>query len=72
MRPGPNAELSGEIIMDWLHKEGWTVAHSKRNGGWVTQATKGSKRISTSGITLEEARSRATEEAKNLDLEVIK
>jgi len=64
MRTFPSPESSGEIVLDWLHDEGWTVAHSLRNGEWVIEAARSSQRISTTGTTLEEAWYRATEQAR--------
>ncbi|MGC3971124.1 MAG: hypothetical protein QM775_28440 [Pirellulales bacterium] len=55
----PSPESSGEIILDWLHEEGWTVVHSQRNDEWIIEATKGDRRVESSGTTLEEAWFRA-------------
>jgi hypothetical protein len=66
MRFFPTPESSGEIVLDWLHQEGWTVAHSQCNGEWSVEAIKGIQRIKTIGTTLEHAWYRATEQAKLL------
>jgi len=64
MRSIPTPESSGEIVLDWLHDEGWSVAHAKRNGEWTVVATRGNQQIKTWGKSLEEAWYRATEQAR--------
>ncbi len=64
MRFFPTPESSGEIVLDWLHEEGWTVAHAQRNGEWIVEANKNNRQIKTTGKTLEQAWYRATEQAR--------
>jgi hypothetical protein len=57
----PNADSSPEIVLDWLHNEGWSLKHANVDGQWQVTGSKGAKYINAIGATLEEAWLRATE-----------
>jgi hypothetical protein len=61
----PNADSTPDVVLDWLHDEGWSVDHSHREGVWSVVATRGSQHIKVIGKTLEEAWYLATEQARH-------
>lgn len=61
MRPLPEPESSAEIVLDWLHEEGWSLSHAAVQDGWEVTGTNGQRTIRATGTTLEEAWMRATE-----------
>lgn len=64
MRAIPNGDSTADVVLDWLHEEGWSIDHSNQNGVWIVTGTRGSQKIRTTGGSLEEAWMRATEQAQ--------
>lgn len=60
----PNADSSPDVVLDWLHDQGWSINHAVQDGKWHVTGTKGSHQIRTIGATLEEAWLHATEQAR--------
>jgi hypothetical protein len=60
MRPLPPPESSGEIVLDWLHEEGWSLSHTTTNGVWEVTGVNGERIVKAQGATLEEAWMKAT------------
>jgi hypothetical protein len=64
MRDLPPPGSSADVVLDWLHEEGWNLAHAGQEGECVVTGSKSGKSIRTTGKTLEEARLLATEQAR--------
>ena len=60
----PTADSSPDVVLDWLHDQGWSISHSVQNGEWIVIGTKGTQQMRTVGTTLEEAWLQATEKAR--------
>jgi hypothetical protein len=60
MRPLPEPESSAEIVLDWLHDEGWSLSHTTVNGVWEVTGYNGDRTVKAQGTTLEEAWMKAT------------
>jgi hypothetical protein len=62
----PNADSSPDIVLDWLHEEGWSLKHATIDGQWQVTGSKGSQIIRALGATLEEAWLKATEQVRTV------
>ena len=60
-------ESSPDVVLDWLHENGWSISHGMEQGHWTVSGTRGSQHIKAQGSSLEEAWLRATELAGHLD-----
>lgn len=67
MRDLPPPESSGEIVLDWLHSEGWTVEHRETCGRWMVTGFKDDMKINATGGSLEEAWLSATAQAQRCE-----
>lgn len=62
----PNADSSPDIVLDWLHDEGWSLKHAAIDGRWQVTGCKGTHIIRALGATLEEAWLKATEQVRTV------
>lgn len=58
-----SADSSPEILLDWLHTDGWSLGHKSVGDEWHVTGSKGDRHIRGIGKTIEEAWFKATEQA---------
>ena len=54
-----------DVVLDWLHENGWSMSHSLEHGHWTVSGTRGSQHIKAEGSSLDEAWLHATELASH-------
>ena len=67
MRPTLAKDSSPDVVLDWLHDQGWSIDHTSQGGEWIVVSTRGTQQLRTTGKSLEEAWLRATEQASLCD-----
>lgn len=60
----PTADSTPDVVLDWLHEEGWSMVHTHLADEWNVTGVRGTQQITAQGKTLEEAWLRATEAAR--------
>ena len=69
MKPASiTADSTPDIVLDWLHDNGWSIQHKFENGYWSVQCSKADQLIRTRGLTLEEAWLHAVECAESQEI----
>lgn len=69
MKPASiTADSTPDIVLDWLHDNGWSIQHKFENGYWSVQCSKDDRLIRTRGLTLEEAWLHAVKDAESQEI----
>ncbi|HQR06439.1 MAG TPA: hypothetical protein PLN21_06430 [Gemmatales bacterium] len=59
------SDSTPDVVLDWLHENGWSMSHGIVHGIWTVSGTRGNQHIKAEGRSLEEAWLLATELACN-------
>lgn len=68
LQPYPDRESSPELILEWLHTDGWTMGHLYQDEEWIVTGFRANQTFRVSGKSLEDAWYQATQQVRAHEL----